>query len=255
VANRSVLWIEAVMLVILATTPSARGQQSEMSVTTPALASQPQQVTGLHTDRLSPKQLRMWKSIQNIVFAIDSSGQPLHPKLHSLVHWAEISGYAIYIEMPRLKGLSPYTSGIFKLESQDCQGRSHKGVIHLYLPVIDQASTAKWIRWDDGLIPFEGSRGKARRYAEVLGHELTHAVGALTDPNYARQVEELEREVAQLQIGRRSINGQSLDRETRQRLEKIKTLVQKTESRANLAEVQVWQELVKGQQAKSSIKM
>ena len=54
---------------------------------------------GICTDRLTPKQRRVWGSIEQIIQAVDRTGRPLHPKLFSLWQWAQTSAHTIYIEV------------------------------------------------------------------------------------------------------------------------------------------------------------
>ena len=55
---------------------------------------------GIRTNRLTPKQLRIWRSIERVALARNCAGQPLHPRLESLWRQVQSSGHAIYIEMP-----------------------------------------------------------------------------------------------------------------------------------------------------------
>jgi len=91
------------------------------------------------TDRLSPKQLLLWKSLMTIVRATDEHGSPLYPKLHSLWKAATGSGHAIYVEIVERKGgilLNPantyqFTAGKFIREKTDGEGHLQPAVIRL----------------------------------------------------------------------------------------------------------------------------
>jgi hypothetical protein len=54
---------------------------------------------GIRTDRLSPKQLQTWRSIEQVIQAVDRTGRPLHPRLFSLWRWAQTSGHPIIVEL------------------------------------------------------------------------------------------------------------------------------------------------------------
>ena len=75
-------------------------------------------------------------------------------------------------------------------------GARHVAKIRLNLDTIRKAYVAKKARLANGLIPFAGL-STTERYAEVLGHELAHAVGILLDQDYFQLYQELEREVAE----------------------------------------------------------
>src|SRR6266511_4150889 len=117
--------------------------------------------TNIITDRLTAKDLRRWEAIKRIVFAEDLEGQPLHPTLRGLWDKLERSGHVIYIEMRGMGRAISNTAGA------------------------------------EGFIPFQGL-SKEERYAEVLGHELAHAVHILSDPARARMVKEVVQETNEL---------------------------------------------------------
>src|SRR5207249_2692175 len=135
---------------------------------------------GIRTDRLSRKQLKAWSRIVEIVMAEDRDGRPLHPRLRQLWDAVHSSSHTVYIEMPHRKG--SYIAGRFAITRADPSGKMHEGILFLNPPVIDALSSASAVARPDGLIPFKGL-GKNERYAELLGHELAHAVWAFADPN------------------------------------------------------------------------
>jgi len=109
------------------------------------------------------------------------------------------------------------------------------------------------VTWrDNRFIPFEKLRSKNLRYAEVLGHELVHALLIPMDPEYARHYHEPEREVAELRLDRRLVKWELADEETRARLIKIRELSAEVERRPEAVEVDIWRELLghSGQPAK-----
>ena len=153
--------------------------------------------TGFVTDRLSAGEFEKWKAIEQVVFAEDSERQPLHPTLRNLWQWIETSGYTVYIEMIRLRGGTNCTAGLFLIERFDPLGEHHIAVIKLNLDNINQAYAGPETSRGNGFIPFLGI-GKAERYAEVLGHELAHAVHILTNLERARLVEDTVQQTNQM---------------------------------------------------------
>ena len=74
----------ALIAALLTTIPQAIGQQIVSPGNQNAPIAAPITPGGIRTDRLSPKQLREWNSIREIVFAKDRANRLLHPGLHSL---------------------------------------------------------------------------------------------------------------------------------------------------------------------------
>ncbi len=250
-ASRQTQWTAATALAFSLTIPGLGAQRPRGTVKPANEISMQDKSTGILTSRLSTKQLKIWESILDIVHAMDANDRLLHPKPHSLFEWAEMSDHVIYIEMVKARGVSPYLAGNFRIEKFDPMGRSHAAVIRLYPSVIDSAWVKKWIRRDDGLIQFEGLRSKAQRYAEVLGHELAHAAVILEDPDHARLVQELDSEIKEFEMHRRTRNRGAFDEEACKRLDRIKSLTAKVEAIANPVEVEVWRELRESQHAES----
>jgi hypothetical protein len=195
------------------------------------------------TDRLSPKQMKTWRTIEDLILAVNRVGQPVHPILHELWSQAAQSSHAIYIEMPPPKGISPHTAGKFSLEQPSLDGGAQVGVIRLYLEAIDRAGTSDLSRRPNGFLPFEGLTEKRRRYAEVLGHELVHGLLTLNNPDHARLSESLDRATMELVTYRQARVGQPLDEGTLERLVRIRTMSEEIERRAEAVEVGIWREL------------
>ena len=150
--------------------------------------------SGFRTDRLSSKQLRIWRKIEDVVFARDNAGRFLHPTLEGLWRQVESSGYSIFIEMTAQA--TENMAGKFIVEKPGHDGKRGIMSIHIYVSTIDKANTSEWARRADGFIPFEKLENE-KRYAEVLGHELGHAVRTIQDPGYvalSKQQDMLEAE-------------------------------------------------------------
>jgi len=125
----------------------------------------------------------------------------------------------------------------------DPEGRAHEGVIILNLRAIDRASTGPAAVRADGFIPFEGL-GRTERYAEVLGHELAHAVWHLASMERARLAQRLQGQVEEqarmlLAAGAGSGTGQV----PQEQVEGIEQLARELEEPAETAEVATWEEL------------
>ncbi len=245
----------ALLMTIHTTTMAeARAEQGEpkaVSISDPGA----EMVTGIHTDRLSPQQLRVWETIKRIVFAKDTSGRFSHPKLLSLWQWVETSGHLIYVELPDPRDRCNHQAGRFRIEKADPGRQKYIAVIRLCLPVIDGARVRKRARNMDGFIQYEGL-SREERYTEALGHELAHALWILGDRSHARLIEALDREVEEFNNRRReAVHGVAWDEQARQSLSKIQSWIGEIETPAETAEVEVWQELLKGRGAKSDISL
>ncbi len=199
--------------------------------------------SGILTDRLTPRQLRAWRAIESIIFARDASGQLTHPELQSLWERADKSGHLIYVEMVCPNILWDTKAGRFRIEKLDPDGRKHIAVIELCLPTIREALVRKRVQKGHGFIQFEGL-SKNERYAEVLAHELGHAVWFLSDNNRAQMLDSMDRETEMYSRRRRIRHGNTWDEEMQRHLEKSESWQRTTETPARSAEAEVWRELL-----------
>lgn len=232
---RGRLWtaVQVVVLILLAEGCNANCEAKPSSASS----------TGLITKRLSAKQLERWKEIEQIVFAEDPNLQPLHPTLRGLWEWIETSGHTVYVEVSRTSGSTSCTAGHFLIEQFDPSGESHIAVIKLNLTNINDAYVGPETMRSNGFIPFLGLDRK-ERYAEVLGHELAHAVHILTSLERTRMVEEIVQKTNQVLLSQHSRHkGGALAPELRHRLSKRDALLQKLEDQAESMEKVVWAEL------------
>jgi hypothetical protein len=154
-------------------------------IATPAIP-----VRGIRADRLTSKQLKRWDSIKEIVLAEDDSGAPLYPTLRRLWDRLSDSGHIFYVELRSGNGALSGTAGQLYMEKFDPLGLQHILVIRLYPQVIDMASVSPSAARENGFIPFKDIE-KTERYAEVLGHEMAHAIDVISDINVARRLDEL----------------------------------------------------------------
>jgi hypothetical protein len=200
-------------------------------------------LTGLRTDRLSPKQLQAWNKIVEIVMAEDRDGKALHPNLRQLWDAIDSSGHVVHVELPRRK---TYIAGRFGITKVDPEGRAHEGMLIVNLRAVDNVSTGPDSARTGGFIPFKGL-GKKERYAELLGHELAHAVWTLADPERARLVMPLQGENEQ--VMRQAVDKGPGDDELGKRVHELERLSRIMEETAEAAEVAIWQELRAGQRS------
>ena len=196
--------------------------------------------TGVRTDRLSPRQLQNWKKIQGIVSARDAAGRLLHPTLGGLWQEVESSGHTIFIDMREISGQN--MAGRFIIERIDPEGKNHILSIQLCISTIDRVNTSQTTRRADGFTPFEKLDPK-KRYAEVLGHELAHAVLTLKNPDYRALKGEQDRLVAELELRLRHERKMVLDLDNLQRARRLDFLAEQVEAPANAAEIEIWREL------------
>ncbi len=209
--------------------------------------------SGLITTRLSMKELERWKAIERVVFAEDLAGQPLHPTLRHLWEWIETSGHAVFVEIIRSTRAPTCTAGSFIIERFDPKGERHVAVIKLNLPNIDQAYVGPDAARANGFIPFEGLM-KEERHAEVLGHELAHAVHILTSLERTKMVEEMIEKTNEMLLSRSpQRRNNSLSPEMRRKLTQRDALLKELEKQAEEMEHVVWRELSAGKSVRDKM--
>jgi hypothetical protein len=227
-ANRSILYKTAMVLTFLATSPGTLAQSRER-------VRAAESISGISTDRLTLKQLRIWREIEQIAVAADKAGRPLHPRLHSLRQWAKGGGHNITIEMADRR-VSTFIAGSFTMEQGHSNGLRGAAILWLHLWAIDNALVDPVVHRSDGLIPFYGL-GTYERYAEVVGHELTHAFLMLENPEYARLCSEMLMAADEFLLsGQQSMNGAAHDDMIGQRQVWLQSMYDKIEGPAEAAE-------------------
>jgi hypothetical protein len=206
--------------------------------------------TNIITDRLTAKDLRRWEAIKRIVFAEDIEGQPLHPTLRGLWEKLERSGHIIHIEMRGMGRAISNTAGVFHIERLDPEGVKHVAIIRLYPETIDRAYVGPAAGAEE-FIPFQGL-SKEERYAEVLGHEMAHAVHILSDPARARMVKEVVQETNELFLSYgRQYGYANVGPEMQRRLNIRDALLKELEEPAEAAERLVWREILWSREARN----
>jgi hypothetical protein len=163
----------------------------------------PETTRGFVLDRLSRSDARTWRAIEEVVASSDTSGAPRSPTLRRLWEWAPTSTHAIRIEMVSSSKLSAGTVGVFRVERLDPAGQSHVTVIR-FSPV--RILSAKTNSGPNAVVAFNRFEGltDVERYAEVVAHELAHAVYFLESPERLAQLLAAERAIDEflLQAGR-----------------------------------------------------
>ncbi len=242
--NRSISCLAATMLTCFAMVPTVlahpRPTEQAGGCDSPSC---------FRTDRLTPKQVRIWKEIELIVHAVTSDGRPLHPRLHGLWRRVQRSGHTIDITMKPISFCN--MAGQTSLQKSISGGDREVIVIWLNLWAIDNVLIDPSVRRSDGLIPFS-MLSKYERYAETLGHELQHAVLMLQDPEYASLCLEYGSGAVNLAISSQKRSNAADERETEQRLRDLQSLVDKIEKPAEAAESEIWLELLGGKQKGAS---
>lgn len=242
-------WVLLTCLFSLANAQEPRSQSNQTSPASPLLPA-----TGLLTSRLSPKEIVRWRAIEQIVFAEDSKRQPRHPTLRSLWEWVETSGHAIFIEFVRSNQPSTTsTAGHFHVEKLDPRGERHVAIIKLNLTKIDQAYIGPRAVRAGNFIPFTGL-SREERYAEVLGHELAHAVHILTELERTRIVEQEVQQTNELLLSQHAGHtGGVLAPDLEHRITRRDLLLKALEEQAENVEKVVWEELFRSKLSKDKL--
>jgi len=244
-AGKSVVWIATLCAALTATMANADVQAAPLE-TSNHLSMDTTNPSGIYTDRLSPRRLKLWKSLTAMVLATDAAGNPLYARLHALWQAVATSGHVVYVELPAWNGIH-HKAGEVVVEKVDQKGYSSAVAIRLYPDVIDHATSESS---DEEFRPFLGL-GKTERYLEVLGHELAHAVMALREPDYARKMLDLASESANYAaFYRMYVESPQYAEEMRQRAERIQILTEILERPACAAEMEVWRELTQKRSGK-----
>ncbi len=229
-----------IIVALLATIPFGEAQPELGPGISDAAAAGHTDGGGIRTDRLSHKNLRIWKKIYLTICTRDAKGQLLHPKLERLWSQVESSGHVVYIEMSRRTAES--MAGKFTVERTDPEGRNDILSIRLFLSAIKKASTREGARRTDGFIPFE-RLDETERYAEVLGHELAHAVLTIKNPRYAALAREQSRLEAELVTQILTAGKVVVDVYNELRMRRLDQLALQVEAPANAVEIEIWREL------------
>ncbi len=202
--------------------------------------------TAFCTDRLSPRQMRLWNSIHRIALATDHHGRVTHPVLYGLWRAAEQSGHRIFVELITDANRCSNIAGESAVEEFDPTGRTHSLRMRLFTPTIRRAYAGEQAP-KDGLefVPYAGL-GREARYAKVFGHELAHIERMLRDSEYMSLVREIcaEQLAIAAEVGR---NGGPLPKDDLdERWNRVWPLILDVEKPALAAEAEIYRELLIG---------
>jgi hypothetical protein len=234
----SIFCTAALMMNLLTLPPQSNAREAAgLTVSRPS---------AFRTDRLSPRQIKLWNAIRKIALARNPHGRPLYPTLDGLWHAVEQSGHLVFIELITDKEKSSNVAAETVIEKFDPTGCMHSIRVRLFIPTIDRAYAGEQGP-QEGLefIPFSGLRHD-KRYAKVLGHELSHIEKALRDPDYLRLLREIctEQSAIAAEVG---ANGQrSSEVALKERQERVWPLVLESEKPALAAEAKIRRELLGG---------
>jgi hypothetical protein len=200
--------------------------------------------SAFRTDRLSARQIKLWRSIRTVVLAPNRDGRPLHPTLHGLWRAVEQSGHAVFLELVTDKERCGNLAAQSVVEKLDPAGRKHSIRIRLYIPTIDRAYPHEQPP-QDGLefVPFAGLKHE-RRYAKVLGHELAHVANMITDPDYMCLIQEICAEQLAIATGVGDDGKPLTQTALQERWDRIWPRILESEKPALAAEAEIRRELL-----------
>ena len=206
--------------------------------------------SGVLLDRLSARHHKTWHAIRKVIYAEDADGKPLHPKLKGLFEQLQTSDHSVYLEFDDSLAGCRCVAGKFSIERVNPEGSRNVAVIKLYLRIIERASAPARANLKDGFAPLAGLN-KLDRYAEVLGHEMAHAVDILFSPERAKWVDEVFRKSDQV-IQQRLRRKGNIEPEMERALQERDAFLLELEKPAGTAEAMVWRELVESRRKRKT---
>jgi len=207
--------------------------------------------SGVLLERLSARHQKTWHAIRKVIYAEDADGKPLHPMLKALLEQLQTSDHSVYLEFDDSRAGCRCSAGKFSIERVGPEGSRNVAVIKLYLRVIEQAPAPVRANLKHDFAPLAGLN-KLDRYAEVLGHEMAHAVDILFSPERAKRVDEVFRKSDQVIQQRLRPKG-SIEPEIERALQERDAFLQELENPAGIAEALVWRELVESRRKRKGL--
>jgi hypothetical protein len=200
--------------------------------------------SAISTDRLSPRQIRLWSAIRKIALTQDPHGRPLYPTLYGLWCAVEQGGLPVFIELITDKKRCANQAGECAVEALDSAARMHSIRLRLFIPTIDRAY-AGVLPAQEGMIfvPFSGL-SREERYAKVLEHELAYIDRADRDPGYQRLLQDICNEQLAIAAGVGADGKRLSDLILKERWARIWPLVLESEKPAIAAEAEIYRELL-----------
>jgi hypothetical protein len=196
---------------------------------------------GLLLERLSKGELRVWRAIEQVVAASNTSGQPRSPTLRHLWEWARTSPHVLHVEMVSPSKMATGIVGGFHVERVDPAGLRHVAVIRLCPGNIERARVRPAPDAVDPFVRFEGLT-EVERFAEVLAHELAHAQYFLESPERLAELKTAEDAIEAFRSGNRRA-GDPLYPDVGRRLQEPLAVIAATEAVAESVEAVVLREL------------
>ena len=207
--------------------------------------------SGILLDRLSARHHKTWHAIRKVIYAEDADGKPLHPMLKALLEQLQTSDHSVYLEFDDSLAGCRCVAGKFLIERVDPEGSRNVAVIKLYLRIIEKTPARDRANLKDDFAPLAGLN-KLDRYAEVLGHEMAHAVDILFSPERAKRVDEILRKSDQVLQQHLRPKG-SIEPEMERALQERDAFLQELEKPAAIAEAMVWRELVESRRKRKGL--
>ncbi len=205
---------------------------------------------GFNTSRLSRDDLKKWKAIEKIATQKGQDEQALLPTLQGLWEWAAHSEHTIVVEIIKSPGFQSNSAGSLSIESYDPACQSHTVTLKLFLSNIDNALISATTARKNGFIAFQFLK-KEERYAEVLGHELSHAKFILQNNLRTRLVNELIEDTNESILVNAHTNTPGTSTPfLRDRISQRDALLKELEAEAEANEEIIWQELMAGRRKK-----
>ncbi len=236
-APRSIL-SAAILAVNLLMLPSASGADL------PEVAAS--NTNEFRTDRLSPRQMKLWNSIRKVVQATDREGRPTYPILYGLWQVVEHSSHRVFVELITDPKHCSTVAGETVIEEFDPAGQTHSIRLRLFIPTISRAFAGEQEPVDGlAFVPFSGLRHD-KRYAKVLGHELAHIERMLRDPVYMDLAREINAEQLAIAAASRGDGRPLSNAPINERWNRIWPRVLECEKPALAAEVEIYGELLAG---------
>ncbi len=236
-APKSILSTMTLALNLL-TLPSASGADLPGSVASNSSA--------FRTDRLSPRQMRLWNSIRKIALETDHTGRAMHPVLYGLWCSVEQSGHRVFVELITDPNRLSNIAGDTVVEEFDPTRRGHSIRIRLFISTIARAYAGEQAPVDGiAFVPFSRLR-REKRYAKVLGHELAHVDRMLRDPEYMRLVQKINAEQLAIAAAVGENHRPLSNGDFSERWNRIWPLVLEVEKPALAMEAQIYRELLAG---------
>jgi hypothetical protein len=202
--------------------------------------------SGIFLDPLSLKQQQTWQAIEQIIYSEDADGKLLHPTLRSLFEQLQTSEHSIYLEFDDLPSGCQCTAGTFSIERLDPERARHVAVIRLYLRNIEHAVSPGRPKLRGDFVPLAGLR-KLDRIAEVLAHEMEHAIDILFNQERASLVFEMLKRTELVREELHQLKFQRIEPEMTQTLQECDDLLHELEKPARRIEEIVWRELIESQ--------